>query len=107
MERDKTITSTPSIISHIKNNNGTWEIQTNDEHAENVACLAESFADKFGMGKFGRIMGLLHDKGKEQTSFQQHIRRVVMTLLHVSMAIIIMLMLGYLLLRAYLKEFPI
>lgn len=75
MERDKTITSTPSIISHIKNNNGTWEIQTNSEHAENVAYLAESFADKFGMGEFGRIMGLLHDKGKEQTSFQQHIKK--------------------------------
>ena len=75
MERDKTITSTPSIISHIKNNNGTWEIQTNSEHAENVAYLAESFADKFGMGEFGRIMGLLHDKCKELNSFQPYIKK--------------------------------
>lgn len=37
--------------------------------------MAERFAGTFGMGEWGRILGLLHDKGKEQRAFQQHIRK--------------------------------
>lgn len=61
------------IISHIRSDN--WTIQTNDEHQEGVACLASEFANDFGMGEWGRIVGLLHDKGKEKTAFQQHIQK--------------------------------
>lgn len=64
------------IISHIKKeSDGKWAIQSNDEHCEGVAMLAEKFADTFNMGAWGRMLGLLHDRGKERTAFQQHIKR--------------------------------
>ena len=62
-------------ISHIKNESGQWLIQTNEEHQANVAALASKFASAFGMGDWGKVMGLLHDKGKETTAFQQYIRK--------------------------------
>ena len=61
------------IISHIRSDN--WVIQTNDVHQEGVASLASEFANDFGMGEWGRIVGLLHDKGKEKMAFQQHIQK--------------------------------
>lgn len=63
------------IISHIKNNGTKWEFQSNDKHQEGVAKLSAEFASHFGMAEFGQILGLLHDKGKEQQSFQQHIKK--------------------------------
>ncbi len=64
------------IISHIKQLNGNqeWIPQSNEEHSNNVATLAERFASKFGFGQIGKILGLLHDKGKEQKAFQDHIK---------------------------------
>lgn len=62
-----------AIISHIAND-GT--IQTNEEHQRGVAQRAEQFAVDFGMGDLGWLMGLLHDKGKEQTEWQKYIRGV-------------------------------
>ncbi len=59
------------IISHIKPN--TWEKQFNDDHHHGVAELASTFAGEFGMAEWGRVLGLLHDKGKEKKAFQQHI----------------------------------
>ena len=50
-------------------------IQSNDEHQRGVAEKAEAFAAEFGMGEWGRVLGLLHDKGKEQQGFQQYIRK--------------------------------
>ena len=38
--------------------------------------MAESFAAEFGMGDFGKVMGLLHDKGKEQSEWQKYIQGV-------------------------------
>ena len=38
--------------------------------------MAERFAAQFGMGDCGRIMGLLHDKGKEQLEWQKYIQGV-------------------------------
>ena len=60
------------FISHIKKDLSA--IQTNEEHSHGVAELAERFAAEFGMGDWGRVIGLLHDKGKERNSFQQYIR---------------------------------
>lgn len=60
-------------ISHIRTSD--WALQTNEEHQEGVALLAALFAGEFGMAEWGRVLGLLHDKGKEQISFQQHIKR--------------------------------
>lgn len=65
------------IISHLYEHPKTkeWVIQSNEEHTEGVARRAESFADAFGMATFGRVLGELHDKGKETNAFQQHIRK--------------------------------
>lgn len=68
-----------NIISHIKcdkDNPERWEVQTNQEHCRNVAELARGFADEFGMGDFGYVMGMLHDKGKEKREFQEYIQDV-------------------------------
>lgn len=75
-----------NLISHIKESNNQWEIQTNEEHQNGVAGLASQFASEFGMTKWGRVLGLLHDKGKEQKTFQQHtqqIRGTFLTGMHV------------------------
>lgn len=62
-----------NIILHI---NPDGIAQLNDEHQQGVATRAQSFADLFGMGDCGRIMGLLHDKGKEQETWQKYIQGV-------------------------------
>lgn len=63
------------IVSHIKYNEKakSWKIQSNQEHQLGVAKLASKFANEFDMAEWGYVIGLLHDKGKEQKSFQQHI----------------------------------
>lgn len=53
------------IISHLyTDNSGNWVIQSNDEHSMGVAKLASQFAGEFGMSEYGKVLGLLHDKGK-------------------------------------------
>lgn len=61
------------IISHIRNDNGS--IQSNEDHQLGVSLMASQFASIFGMTEWGRVLGLLHDKGKEKKAFQQHILR--------------------------------
>ena len=63
------------IISHIKGGPGNWSIQSNSEHQQGVAALAAKFADTFDMGEWGRVLGLLHDIGKETWAFQHHIKK--------------------------------
>lgn len=62
-------------ISHIRETATGWEIQSNDKHQRRVAALAARFASDFGMGEWGRVLGLLHDKGKEQEGFQRYIKK--------------------------------
>lgn len=59
------------IISHIRTED--WTIQSNEEHQQGVSLLTSRFAGEFGMAEWGRVLGLLHDKGKEKKAFQQHI----------------------------------
>ena len=66
--------SSPIIISHVRQTDMT--IQTNEEHQLSVAQKAEAFAAEFGMGVYGWLMGLLHDKGKEQVEWQKYIQGV-------------------------------
>lgn len=64
------------IISHIKQNEShpdNWIIQTSDEHQCGVAQFASEFASEIGFGDVGKILGLLHDKGKEKIDFQNYI----------------------------------
>ena len=64
----------PMIISHLYEYDGCWHLQSNEDHSKGVADMAASFAADFGMSSWGRILGLLHDKGKEREAFQQYIR---------------------------------
>ncbi|MDR0940435.1 MAG: CRISPR-associated helicase Cas3' [Mediterranea sp.] len=65
------------IISHIKKKENVipvdWAIQTDEEHNNGVAKLSSGFAAEFGFGEWGKVLGLLHDKGKEQDTFQKYI----------------------------------
>ena len=64
------------IISHIyQDSEGHWVIQSNEEHSVGVAKLAAQFTGDFRMSKWGKVLGLLHDKGKETKAFQEHIRK--------------------------------
>lgn len=70
---EMTITMEKIIISHIRTEDRA--IQSNEEHQQGVAKRASEFAGAFGMAEWGRVLGLLHDKGKEKKAFQQHIIR--------------------------------
>ena len=61
-----------SIISHLYQDekDGRWIIQSNEEHTEGVAERASRFASEFGMASWGKVLGMLHDKGKESNAFQ-------------------------------------
>ena len=67
----------PDCISHLYKDTTTshWIFQSNEAHTEAVARLASAFAGDFGMSEFGRVLGELHDKGKESKAFQQHIKK--------------------------------
>lgn len=66
------------LISHIYQDNvGRWIIQSNEEHSVGVTRLASRFAGEFGMSEWGKVLGQLHDKGKESHAFQQHIKKRV------------------------------
>jgi len=65
------------IISHLYKGpqDGQWIIQSNEEHTNGVIERTSRFTNEFGMGAWGRVLGMLHDKGKETNPFQQHIRK--------------------------------
>ena len=72
-EDDNTLSSLGMVISHVRQSDGA--IQDNQSHMVGVGERAALFASDFGMGEWGRLMGLLHDKGKERRAFQQHIKK--------------------------------
>lgn len=68
----------PKNISHIRTDadGKILAFQSNEEHCHNVAEMAMQFAAEFGMGDFGYVMGMLHDKGKDKHEFQEYIQDV-------------------------------
>lgn len=66
----------PQYISHLfQDYYGQWHFQSNEDHSNGVADLAAKFAAEFGMSEWGRLIGLLHDRGKESSGFQAHIKK--------------------------------
>ena len=60
--------------AHIKETpDGSYRVQSIQEHCQNVAVLAESFASVFGAESIARYSGLLHDIGKYSEAFQRRI----------------------------------
>lgn len=64
-------------ISHIRESD--MAIQSNEEHQLGVALLSEKYASEFGCGDIAYVMGLLHDKGKEQKEWQKYIQGSIKT----------------------------
>ena len=71
------MTDITQIISHLYKvpKDECWIIQSNEEHTNGVAERTSRFASEFGLGAWGRVLGMLHDKGKETNAFQQHIKK--------------------------------
>ena len=64
-----------NYIAHIRINNKHYEIQSLQDHSDDVAQLTKEFANEFGFGPWGEAMGLLHDVGKEKDDFQNYIKK--------------------------------
>lgn len=57
-----------------------WQPLT--EHLNSVARLAENNAEKFGAGKFAKIVGLAHDLGKYSMEFQKRLEGSLLKVNH-------------------------
>lgn len=60
-----------NIIAHKSKDGREQSLQ---EHGQNVAKMAASFAAPFGGEKFAERIGISHDAGKDTVGFQQYIR---------------------------------
>ena len=60
------------FIAHIREEDG--QSQSLLEHLNGTSKLSERFASKIGLGKQGKIVGLLHDLGKASNEFLNYIK---------------------------------
>jgi len=63
-------------ITQANDNEKGQRVQSLEAHSTHVAKLAAQFAAEFGCGDIAHVMGLLHDKGKEQTEWQKYIQGI-------------------------------
>ena len=60
--------------AHVRDNaTSESEWQTVEEHLNGTAELCEKFAEEFGAGIYGKIMGITHDIGKYTPEFQNRL----------------------------------
>lgn len=59
-----------SFLSHISDDGRKESVRT---HLNEVACMAEGFAEAFGAGSWAHAAGLAHDVGKYSEAFQRRI----------------------------------
>ncbi|MBM4312312.1 MAG: CRISPR-associated endonuclease Cas3'' [Deltaproteobacteria bacterium] len=64
---------TETFYAHSKDGEPPDRWQPLEDHLSRVAELAQSFADDFGAGDWGRLAGLWHDLGKYSKEFQTYI----------------------------------
>ncbi len=64
------------LIAHVRrDDDGCWAPPHSLlDHLNGTANLAEEFSDKFGSGKWGRVLGLAHDAGKGRLKWQEYLR---------------------------------
>ena len=64
------------FIAHVKPMpDGSWAVQSLEEHLNNTARLAGKFAGKFGNQDWGELLGYWHDLGKFHPRWQAYLRR--------------------------------
>lgn len=57
-------------ISHVADDGRVEQVR---EHLQEVAEMAESFAEPFGLGSYAYAAGMMHDVGKYSAEFQKRI----------------------------------
>ena len=61
------------LYAHTPDQQGRWHLL--EDHLQAVALLSRRFADHFGAGELGRVIGLIHDLGKASDQFQGYLHR--------------------------------
>ncbi|WP_039879397.1 CRISPR-associated helicase/endonuclease Cas3 [Jonquetella anthropi] len=61
-------------IAHTRREEDHLIEQTVEEHVRGTAALAESFANQWGDGFWGRLAGMYHDLGKSACQWQEYLR---------------------------------
>jgi CRISPR-associated endonuclease/helicase Cas3 len=67
----ETVTPDRRFYGHTTTDGRPWEPLI--DHLQAVSALAGSFADAFGAGEWGRLVGHLHDLGKYSSEFQEYL----------------------------------
>lgn len=64
------------FVAHIRANaDGSWSIQSLEDHLKAVAKIAGEFSETFGNRDWGELLGHWHDLGKFLPAWQAYIRR--------------------------------
>ncbi len=64
-----------NYIAHVKNVSGKWEIHTVQQHLEDTASSAKSFAAIFNNGDWAELAAYWHDLGKYLPAWQAYLCR--------------------------------